>query len=208
MKHVVVVGDQTGYYSPFRKFGKLTTDQSLFNHPDKVAMVLFTGGADIHPSLYGHKASSQTYCVPRRDVQEMMAIRRAKKHQLPIVGICRGAQFLCAMAGGTLIQHVNGHGRSHSVQTIDGREMFMSSTHHQMQNPPQDAVVLAWANPRLSDVYVGQEDKELEPPEYEYECVYYPSLNALGMQYHPEAMSEHSAGFRYASELVDEWLFD
>lgn len=206
-KNVLVIGAGMGYYHPFRKFGRFSRDQGLLNRPDEVSLVVFTGGADISPSLYGHKPSRLTSCTAKRDVEEMLAYRRARKHNLPIAGICRGAQFLCAMAGGSLYQHVEGHGFcGHHVRTWDDRVIYVTSTHHQMQNPPEDSIVLAWADPARSEVYIGESDKKLPPPVVEYECVYYPTINALGMQYHPEMMSEHTQGFRFAEELIDRWL--
>lgn len=206
-KHVLVIGGGMGYYHPFRQFGRFSRDQAPLNQPDEIALVVFTGGADISPSLYGHKPSRLTMCTVRRDIHEMCAYRRARKHNLPIAGVCRGAQFLCAMAGGSLYQHVEGHGYcGHYVRTWDDRVVYVTSTHHQMQNPPDDAVVLAWAEPRRSTLYIGESDKKMPNPHKEYECVYYPSINALGMQYHPEMMSDHSPGFRLAGEMVEKWL--
>lgn len=207
-KYVLVVGDGYHYYQPFRQFGRFSRDLGLLDDPSRIALVVFTGGADISPSLYGHKESRQTWCTARRDVYEVMAFRRARKHDLPIAGICRGAQFLCAMAGGTLFQHVTGHtGRNHTMMTWDGRVIHVTSTHHQMQNPPRDAEVLGWSEKRLSSCYIGPDDEEVEPPDREYECVHYPNIKAVGMQYHPEMMSEHSPGFRLAAEMVERCLF-
>lgn len=206
-KFVLVIGNSLHYYQPFKRLGKISRDQGLFNRPELIELVLFTGGADISPSLYNHTPSRLTFCDPRRDVHEIIAFRRARKHCLPIAGVCRGSQFLCAMAGGTLFQHVDGHGYGyHEISTWDGRVLNVSSTHHQMQNPPTGAVPLAWSKSRLSDVYIGANDEEVEPPEVEHECVYYPNINAVGMQYHPEIMSESSKGFQFAIELVTSWL--
>jgi gamma-glutamyl-gamma-aminobutyrate hydrolase PuuD len=206
-KYVLVIGEGGYYYhQPFHKFGRFSRDLELFKTPDKISLVVFTGGADISPSLYGHKPSVGTFCMPHRDVYELLAYRYARKHNLPLAGICRGAQFLCAMAGGTLYQHVTGHSERHTILTWDDRIMYVTSTHHQMQNPPPDAKVLAWSNERRSTVYIGEDDQRVEAPQKEYECVYYPNINAVGMQYHPEAMSEVSPGFQFAGELVDRFL--
>lgn len=209
-KYVLVIGDGQNYYRPFRKFGPFSQDQNLFNQPESIRLVVFTGGADISPSLYGHKPSTMTWCTPRRDVYELLAYRRARKHNIPIAGICRGAQFLCAMAGGTLFQHVEGHACSslHPIRTWDGRTFDVTSTHHQMQNPPASAKILAWSETRRSHIYIGEDDKELEPPKYEYECVHYPNINAIGMQYHPEMMSIYSHGFQFPEELVGNYLIN
>lgn len=204
---VLIIGNDGMCYRPFRKFGEFSRNQDLLNYPEKVSLVVFTGGVDISPSLYGHSPSKQTWCNPLRDVHELYAYRLARANGLPIVGICRGSQFLCAMAGGTLFQHVKGHNNGHhTIATTFGDMMPVTSTHHQMQNPPPGAKILAWAPARLSEIYIGEDDKEEDAPKMEYECVYYPNINALGLQYHPEMMQDHSKGFALAAELVDTCL--
>lgn len=203
MKKVLVVGGGEVYHRPFRQFGPYSHDLSLlFEKPEDISLVVFTGGADISPSLYNHTPSSLTFCTPKRDIYELVAFRHALKLKMPIAGICRGAQFLCAMAGGSLYQHVSGHDKSHMMETFDGRIINVTSTHHQMQNPPKDAVVLGWSHRPLSDIFVVAGDEEVPPPAKEYECVYYPNINAVGMQYHPEMMYEDAPGFKFAAELV------
>ena len=126
-----------------------------------------------------------------------------------MAGICRGAQFLCAMAGGKLVQNITGHGGSHPVRTNDGRLISVTSTHHQMQLPPISAEVIAWAEPKRSKVYEGWTPHEgIMRPDCEYDCVYYPNIRALGMQYHPEFMSESSDGFKFCGEITKAYLLD
>lgn len=207
-KTVLVVGGGHRDYQPFRRFGRYSSDQGLLAKPEQVSLLVFTGGSDISPSLYNHEPSRLTFCQPRRDVFELMVFRRALRAGLPMAGICRGAQFLCAMAGGTLYQHVSGHGGSnHGMRTWDGRVIEVTSSHHQMQNPPENAKVLGWSEHNRSDIYITEDDFEVEEPEREIECVHYPNINAVGMQYHPEWMSDHSDGFRFAEELVARFLF-
>ena len=140
-----------------------------------------------------------------RDIYELMVFRRALRKGIPCAGVCRGAQFLCAMAGGKLVQHVTGHGEYHNMKLNDGREMTISSTHHQMMLPPEGAEMIGWANPPRSRCYLNGDDKELPPP-VEAEICYFPNINALGMQYHHEMMSEASSGFCLVAQLVQKYL--
>ena len=66
---------------------------------------LFTGGQDVAPQLYGEslKPTCGELC-PARDTLEQELLRRALKQDKPILGICRGLQFLNAALGGTLYQ--------------------------------------------------------------------------------------------------------
>ncbi len=75
------------------------TDTLKFCHA-----ILFTGGADINPEIYG-KAGDSLRCGTidnDRDAYERHAYAEAKALQLPIVGICRGLQLINVLEGGTL----------------------------------------------------------------------------------------------------------
>ncbi len=60
------------------------------------------GGDDIHPSLYGGEIVLTVRVDERRDQLERHAIRSALERRLPVLGICRGAQMLNVVQGGTL----------------------------------------------------------------------------------------------------------
>ena len=199
----------TSYYRPFTEFGPCSTDlESMRDHTDLVQLVVFTGGQDVSPGYYGEKPHHTTCSSIRRDIREKIVFEWALEHKLPIAGICRGAQFLCAMAGGKLVQNITGHGRNHALKTNTGRMLNVSSTHHQMQLPPTSAIVAAWADPSLSDRYEGDISSwdGIMRPDREYDCVFYPNINAVGMQYHPEFMDEDSDGFKFCGELVRSYL--
>lgn len=202
---ILVVNDNwdlgSSYSRPFRMFGEAVGDPGvLYRDPDSVRLVVFTGGADVSPHLYGEKMAPRTSSYAQRDMEEVKIFEMAKKLGKPMFGICRGSQFLCVMAGGKLCQHVTGHSGMHDMETNDGRIINVNSTHHQMQLPPPGAKVLAWASPKRSTCYEVNKH-----PEFEYECVYYPNIKAIGTQYHPEAMNEQTEGYQYCVELAT-WL--
>ena len=68
---------------------------------------LFTGGQDIAPSLYGEeKLPLCGECSPERDIMEKLILDEALKRDKPVLGICRGIQFINAYLGGTLWQDI------------------------------------------------------------------------------------------------------
>ena len=74
---------------------------------DLVDGLIFAGGADIDPAVYGaarHPCTIDT--TPRRDRFEIALARAAVERDLPVLGICRGMQLLNVALGGTLIQHL------------------------------------------------------------------------------------------------------
>lgn len=66
--------------------------------------LLLTGGHDVQPSLYGEAALPGVCCCPARDEMERKLLALALERDLPVLGICRGIQFLNAALGGTLWQ--------------------------------------------------------------------------------------------------------
>lgn len=72
-----------------------------------VDAVLFPGGVDVDPMLYGEPPSIHLGKVnPRLDALEIRLAKKALESDLPILGICRGCQVVTVAAGGTLIQDI------------------------------------------------------------------------------------------------------
>lgn len=67
--------------------------------------ILFTGGQDVDPSLYGQEPLPACGApLPARDTLEDLLLDEAQARDLPIFGICRAIQFFNVHGGGTLWQ--------------------------------------------------------------------------------------------------------
>lgn len=88
---------------------------------------LFTGGHDVSPALY-HEDPMEGLVVScaKRDAMESIVLRKALERDKPVLGICRGIQFINAFLGGSLYQDI-------PTQHPSGTE------HH--QTPPYDKPV-------------------------------------------------------------------
>jgi gamma-glutamyl-gamma-aminobutyrate hydrolase PuuD len=74
---------------------------------DALDGLIFTGGSDLDPALYGEESHPETFGVHRlRDDAELALLRAALDRDLPVLGICRGIQVLNVALGGDLHQHV------------------------------------------------------------------------------------------------------
>ena len=68
--------------------------------------LLFTGGADVSPMLYHEPMDGSKDTNWSRDYVETAQFWLARRRRIPILGICRGLQFLNVVAGGSLVQHL------------------------------------------------------------------------------------------------------
>jgi len=216
---------KTGFtlgYCPIGNGHTIHPFDELFTFKENVAngmlgmvdAVVFWGGTDIHPSYYNQKAhpASQVKGLSSptsRDVFEWKMMLWCKMNEIPMIGVCRGAQLMCAFAGGQIIQHVNGHHQDHEVVTKDGKLFTTTSCHHQMMYPYDvDHELLAWASPALSNFYQGEEVKPISAmfDKREPEIVYFPTIQGLAIQGHPEWSAKGSEFNKYVLDMVKEKL--
>jgi putative glutamine amidotransferase len=167
------------------------SDHGLEETLDVLDGVVFSGGGDLDPELYGAEAHDATD-TPRkeRDAAEMRLLQAALDRDMPVLAICRGSQLLNVARGGDLVQHLPeelGHERhkhdpgSFSDHSVDiqkdsrlgallGDRAPVKSHHHQGMGRIGDGLrEVAWAE---DGVVEGLED-----PEKRF---------ALGVLWHPE----------------------
>lgn len=171
---------------------------NLTSDPSRADAIVFCGGADIDPAFYGQKPIDGTYTVPRRDKIEK-ALWEKFHGKKPMLGICRGAQFLNAMAGGDMWQDVNGHGGApHVIYHLrdgewTGETSRVNTVHHQMMIPAASGIVLAVAFESTIRRKDGQileleepRDLELGSEDPDTEIIFYPKEQYYCFQAHPE----------------------
>jgi putative glutamine amidotransferase len=74
---------------------------------DALDGLLFSGGSDLDPELYGQQPHEQTNeVVPERDRAEIALLQAALDRDMPVLAICRGSQVLNVVRGGDLVQHL------------------------------------------------------------------------------------------------------
>ncbi len=68
--------------------------------------VVISGGNDIDPARYGAPIDGSVDLDPARDAWEFALTGAARALNMPLLGICRGAQVLNVASGGTMVQHI------------------------------------------------------------------------------------------------------
>lgn len=82
--------------------------------PNNIDIVLFDGGADVHPSLYGGRYHKTIHSNILRDWNERIIFDFYWSKPTKYVGICRGLQFLNVMRGGSLIEDLESEEKKHN----------------------------------------------------------------------------------------------
>jgi putative glutamine amidotransferase len=168
--------------------------------PDAIATVVaqcraivVTGGGDVDPQRYGAPVDQLADILmevdPARDTTEVAVVETALNQGKRVLGVCRGAQLLAVLGGGTLIldlpaKGIEGHWNEvhqyepvHGIQAeggsiaagILGSLTEVNSIHHQaIADPGQTLRATAWS------------------PDGVIEAVESPGV--LGVQWHPERM--------------------
>jgi putative glutamine amidotransferase len=74
---------------------------------DALDGLLFSGGSDLDPEIYGQQAHAETDgVVPERDRAEIALLQAALERDMPVLAVCRGSQVLNIARGGDLVQHL------------------------------------------------------------------------------------------------------
>ena len=99
------------YMTAFRRAGGRVCAAESMERARLCDALLLPGGGDIHPRRYGQELREAKDIDEERDGAELALVEEFLARGRPVVGICRGLQLLNVYFGGTLHQHVDGHGQ-------------------------------------------------------------------------------------------------
>jgi len=159
------------------------------SEPLPVRGVIIGGGDNIEPSHYGAVGDGLAEYDVERDRFEIEILRRALDTPIPVLGICRGAQLINVVLGGTLHQdlrplrvrtpnrnsafpvkdaHIEPHSRLGRLMGVERARV--NSLHHQAVDRVAGPLAVA---ARDSDGFI----QAVEHPERPF---------VVGVQWHPE----------------------
>jgi putative glutamine amidotransferase len=181
----------------------ITPDDPDVDVLDGLDGLMFTGGSDVDPALYGELPHPTTHVKPERDTAELVLMRAALAADLPVLAICRGLQLLTVAYGGKLHQHLpdvlghNNHrpisgpkfgehpvvlGPESMARRVLGDSVVVNSFHHQGIKDPGGLEPTGWC-PEDNLVEVAEDPTK---------------TFVIGVQWHPEDTTD----FRLFEALV------
>ena len=189
---------------------------SQFNEPNfslkGIDGLIITGGGDIDPSHYGQQPTNKLERVSmERDLTELNLLKRAEEESIRTLAICRGHQLLNIHKGGSLHQDIADAGykdiehakpyeyarkHMHDVEIdensklgniLEVNKLEVNSIHHQAINDLGENLIISAKS--TDGIIEGIETTG--------------DWNAIGVQWHPEYLSEDKASI----DLFD-WLIN
>lgn len=169
---------------------------------DRLDGLILSGGGDVNPRYFGQPLDgAEPHTIDeKRDELEIELAQAALARDLPIFGICRGCQVLNVAAGGSMMQHLDGHRtpeggdtRFHDVEMAPGSKLAaivqqptlpVNTFHHQGMDlaslaPVFVAAAIAAPDRWLVEAYESREHRWV-----------------IGVQWHPERSFELEHGHR------------
>lgn len=202
---VMIINSSYAYDNLFTKLG-----HTLVADVASADMLVFTGGEDVSPHLYGDHKHMATGNSIKRDASEALLFDDAKERGLPMVGICRGGQFLNVMSGGRMYQHVDKHCGVHEItDVLTGEVVQVSSTHHQMMKPSEKGLLVATAYLGGEREWYDQQVFRKDVSTEDVEVVFYPHTRCLCFQPHPEFVGDVYIGmYEYFKRCLERFIYE
>jgi putative glutamine amidotransferase len=159
-------------------------------------LIIFSGGEDLNPALYGQKPTHTHSWSEERDRIESVIFSEAKSRKIKMLGTCRGHQIINVCLGGDLYQDIYmeagaSHGGEHGWEPEINHPVLstlgpsINSYHHQGVYRQASGMICLANYKGIPEVSISTDNK------------------ILTVQFHPE-FSDMIAFFEY----IKSWVWD
>lgn len=180
-------GDNTMTVRLFKKLGMEFTDDRSSLDSSKISLIVASGGQDLCPVLYGQTPHITSSWTIDRDLEENYNLRCVPNNVVKL-GICRGAQLISTIHGGTMYQHISGHASGpHDVEClVTGATYKVNSHHHQGILLGAGSEYLAFSTEETDAEYCALDGKPYKVKDRILEAGVFTPAKAYMIQSHPE----------------------
>jgi putative glutamine amidotransferase len=163
---------------------------------------LLTGGIDVAPSYYDGPENypyKPDAFLPERDEFEKLIYQYSQMHKIPVLGICRGMQYINILEGGKVLEDIGEANQIHKKEATDkvhqlnighnsmlyaiigAKKGIVNSAHH------QGVTKHNLSNNLIANSYADTADQLIEGLEFKDKT---DKSFMLAVQWHPERMNE------------------
>ncbi len=169
--------------------------------------IILTGGEDINPKLYGENIDWPN-TSPFRDETEKKMLEIAVAREIPVLGICRGMQFINVFFGGKLVKNIK---EEITAEHLPGKDHLIKITNEKIISVlgEKEVMVNSYHNQAVTFGTVSPSLKIFATAEYNIiEGLYHPTLPIAGVQWHPERKNpEEEINNKLVEAFVKKELF-
>lgn len=170
--------------------------------------LILPGGGDITPAFFGEHNTGSKNIDTELDILQFQALDYALRRNIPVLGICKGMQLINIAFGGTIVQDLptasiheyKGKDQYHFTTILEGsclyelygREALVNSAHHQgIGRLGNGLCAVQWCT---ADGCI--------------EAIVHENLPVLGLQWHPERLSNAHTTLSGAPllSLLSSWI--
>lgn len=186
---------ENAYIKYFEDFGikliqipNISQNSELYFEELPIKAIILSGGNDVNPELYNQKPVYAMELSVFRDNTEKKLLEIGIKKDLPVLGICRGMQFINVFFGGTMIQNIKEQSISevehvatrhtvkitdHNVSKLFGKTTIVVNSYH------NQGICKEFLSPQLKAFALSEKDGIIEG-------IYHQNYPIAGIQWHPE----------------------
>lgn len=161
--------------------------ESSFKNID---LIILSGGGSV-PNRYIVDTDKLRAEQKMRDSLESKLLMTALSCNIPIIGICRGMQYINCLLGGKVVDLKASHpaGIEHKIVTGQHSTHIVNSFHN-------DGILKTYLSHELIPVAVDANNENL------VEAFRHRTANVLGIQWHPERSFSSIEGYNYTLSLI------
>ena len=199
-------GSTLSYVDFISKFGEIVPLMPDHEIVEDLDLLVIPGGADINPAMYGRRPGLFTQKPDiYKDYFDAMYLPKYVEMNVPVFGICRGAQAINVLFDGILIQDMyhetnkaedpysgvhkiifTSEADSLKIPNLKGKTLNVNSRHHQ-------AISKKFLNKDLA-VIATHEDGTVE-------MIAHRTKPIVGVQFHPEDCNEKNCNLFVATVI-------
>ncbi|MDD2656647.1 MAG: gamma-glutamyl-gamma-aminobutyrate hydrolase family protein [Patescibacteria group bacterium] len=203
--------DYIRYYSKFFinliPIPNVVEDVSEYIEKNRIEIIILSGGGEISSDFSRHPEKSELFYQPERDFVESELLKYAVKHKIPVIGECRGAQFINLFFGGTLINSIsdnllnsNNHvATNHEIEIVDDKfDKFFIKNKFDVNSFHENGFTKDGLSSQLKEFAISSDGV--------VEGFYHIKLPIVGIMWHPERMENKMSNKEINYNLLNNLL--